>query len=47
VPSLAALPPGCPFANRCSEALDICHDTPAPWRAAAAGHHGRCHRIGE
>jgi len=42
-PSPSNLPPGCPFANRCPVALDICHHempTPAP------AHHGgevRCH----
>ncbi len=42
-PSPAALPPGCPFANRCPVVMEACHETmPDPVPA----HHGgevRCH----
>jgi oligopeptide/dipeptide ABC transporter ATP-binding protein len=42
-PSPAALPPGCPFANRCPLAMDVCKIEPPP--AVKAWHGGtvRCH----
>lgn len=42
-PSPARLPPGCPFANRCPVAMDICSEV---MPAATPAHHGgetRCH----
>ncbi|WP_028117147.1 oligopeptide ABC transporter ATP-binding protein OppD [Ferrimonas senticii] len=29
-PNLLALPPGCPFSARCTKAIEICHNQPAP-----------------
>ena len=40
-PSLLALPPGCPFAPRCTRASDLCADDPP--RLGDAGHGFRCH----
>jgi oligopeptide/dipeptide ABC transporter ATP-binding protein len=42
-PSPAALPPGCPFANRCPLAMDVCHSEPPPEVAAWHGGTVRCH----
>ncbi len=43
-PSLAAIPPGCPFAPRCPRAEDICrHDPPPPEIELFAGRTSACH----
>jgi peptide/nickel transport system ATP-binding protein len=42
-PSPAALPPGCPFANRCPLAMDVCSSEPPPEVAAWHGGTVRCH----
>jgi peptide/nickel transport system ATP-binding protein len=45
VPELHALPPGCPFADRCTVALPACtHQRPAPV-AISAGHQASCLRL--
>ena len=41
VPSLADLPPGCAFQERCFRRHAACGDTP-PWREVAPGQHARC-----
>jgi oligopeptide/dipeptide ABC transporter ATP-binding protein len=41
VPSLANLPPGCAFQERCFRRQDVCRAEP-PWRDIAPGHHARC-----
>ena len=43
-PDLAALPPGCAFAARCTLATDACRAAPPPVVALAAGHQVRCIR---
>jgi peptide/nickel transport system ATP-binding protein len=48
-PSLASLPPGCPFAARCPAAIDICR-TEEPALVEHGGpdrHLSACHRAGE
>lgn len=42
-PSPAALPPGCPFANRCPLVMDVCHAEPPPEVEAWHGGVVRCH----
>jgi peptide/nickel transport system ATP-binding protein len=42
VPELAALPPGCAFAERCALAEAACRSAPPPWRDVAPGHGARC-----
>ena len=42
-PSPAELPPGCPFANRCPIAMDVCHEAAPPEVAAWHGGTVRCH----
>lgn len=42
-PSPAALPPGCPFVNRCPLAMDVCHREPPPEVPAWHGGTVRCH----
>jgi oligopeptide/dipeptide ABC transporter ATP-binding protein len=42
-PSPAALPPGCPFANRCPLAMDVCRTEPPPVVEAWHGGTVRCH----
>lgn len=42
-PSPAALPVGCPFANRCPLAMDVCHREPPPEVVAWHGGTARCH----
>jgi peptide/nickel transport system ATP-binding protein len=39
-PELTALPPGCPFAPRCTEALDVCRDSLPPVHAMTTGRSG-------
>jgi oligopeptide/dipeptide ABC transporter ATP-binding protein len=41
VPSLANLPPGCAFQDRCFQRHEACREEP-PWQPIAAGHHARC-----
>jgi peptide/nickel transport system ATP-binding protein len=44
-PSLAALPPGCPFAPRCPLVIDICREAEPPLEAIGTlGHAAACHR---
>jgi len=45
-PDLANLPPGCAFAPRCGEAIDVCRQTVPEPSTTGAGHFARCHRIG-
>ncbi|WP_035714036.1 ABC transporter ATP-binding protein [Azorhizobium doebereinerae] len=42
VPSLAALPPGCRFANRCGCVTEACRAAEPAWRTAADGRGLRC-----
>ncbi len=42
-PDVAHLPPGCPFAPRCSRAEDICHSEFPPFVQVNADHHSLCH----
>ncbi|MFO7707449.1 MAG: ABC transporter ATP-binding protein [Desulfobacterales bacterium] len=41
VPSLANLPPGCAFQDRCFQRLEACREEP-PWQQMAVGHRARC-----
>jgi oligopeptide transport system ATP-binding protein len=41
-PDLIALPPGCPFAARCSLAIDICLKEKPPLQVVADGHRAAC-----
>ncbi|KAB2922817.1 MAG: ABC transporter ATP-binding protein [Dechloromonas sp.] len=43
VPSLAAMPGGCRFAERCPQVMAVCREQSPPWREVAAGHAVRCH----
>lgn len=45
-PDVAHLPPGCPFAERCERAEDICSREFPPFVEVAAGHHSLCHFAG-
>jgi peptide/nickel transport system ATP-binding protein len=47
VPSLAAMPTGCRFADRCAHVMPVCRELSPPWREIAAGHAVRCHWHGE
>ena len=38
---------GCPFRERCPEAMDRCGTVPPPWVEVAPGQHARCHLYGE
>ena len=40
---LANLPTGCPFAERCDRAEDICRNEYPPFVEVAEGHHSLCH----
>jgi oligopeptide transport system ATP-binding protein len=42
-PDVAHLPPGCPFAERCDRAEDICHCEFPPFVQINEGHHSLCH----
>ena len=44
VPELADLPVGCPFAERCTLAVDDCRRAPPPEQRVAPGHAVRCLR---
>jgi peptide/nickel transport system ATP-binding protein len=45
VPELADLPPGCPFAGRCSFTIPACHVTVPPPVTVEPGHQARCIRL--
>jgi peptide/nickel transport system ATP-binding protein len=47
VPSLAAMPSGCRFADRCAHVMAVCREVSPPWRDVASGHTVRCHWQGE
>ncbi|MBL8429643.1 MAG: dipeptide ABC transporter ATP-binding protein [Dechloromonas sp.] len=47
VPSLAAMPTGCRFADRCAHVMPVCREVSPPWREVADGHTVRCHWQGE
>src|SRR5260221_293821 len=42
-PDVAHLPPGCPFAERCDRAEEICHREFPPFVQINEGHHSLCH----
>jgi oligopeptide transport system ATP-binding protein len=42
-PDVAHLPPGCPFAERCDRAEDICHREFPPFVEINEDHHSLCH----
>ncbi|MBS1143406.1 MAG: transporter ATP-binding protein [Proteobacteria bacterium] len=42
VPSLAAMPAGCRFADRCAHVMPVCREVSPPWREVADGHSVRC-----
>ncbi len=42
-PDVAHLPPGCPFAERCERAEDICRREFSPFVEINEGHHSLCH----
>ncbi|MBK7392583.1 MAG: ABC transporter ATP-binding protein [Chloracidobacterium sp.] len=42
-PDVAHLPPGCPFAPRCSRVEDICHSEFPPFVEINEDHHSLCH----
>jgi oligopeptide transport system ATP-binding protein len=42
-PDVAHLPPGCPFAERCERAEEICSREFPPFVALTADHHSLCH----
>jgi len=46
VPSLAAMPAGCRFADRCAHVMPVCHEISPDWRGVAASHTLRCHWSG-
>ncbi|GAA2546507.1 ABC transporter ATP-binding protein [Pseudonocardia hydrocarbonoxydans] len=43
-PSLAELPPGCPFAPRCPLVVDRCRESEPELDAVRPDHHAACHR---
>ena len=43
VPSLAAMPAGCRFADRCPQVMAVCREQSPPWHEAGAGQQVRCH----
>ncbi len=45
VPELVDLPPGCPFAGRCSYTIDACYATRPPVTLLLGGHEVRCIRL--
>ena len=47
VPSLAAMPKGCRFAERCPQVFDRCRTKSPGWSEFAAGHRVRCHWVAE
>jgi len=46
-PDVAHLPPGCPFAERCDRAEDICRLEFPPFVEVSEGHHSLCHFAAE
>jgi oligopeptide transport system ATP-binding protein len=46
-PDVAHLPPGCPFAERCDRAEDICRTEFPPFVKIAENHHSLCHFANE
>jgi oligopeptide transport system ATP-binding protein len=46
-PDVAHLPPGCPFAERCERAEDICRREFPPFVALTSDHHSLCHFANE
>ena len=46
-PDVAHLPPGCPFAERCERAEDICRKEFPPFVEINADHHSLCHFAGD
>ncbi len=46
-PDVAHLPPGCPFAERCERAEDICRREFPPFVQINEGHHSLCHFANE
>jgi len=46
VPSLAAMPAGCRFADRCSHVMPQCRESAPGWRSVAASHTLRCYWMG-
>ena len=44
VPSLAAMPSGCRFAERCPHVMEVCRTVSPPWRETVPGH--RCAATG-
>ncbi len=46
VPSLAAMPAGCRFADRCAQVMAQCRTQSPAWREVAPGHQLRCHWSG-
>ena len=47
VPSLAAMPAGCRFAERCAQVMPVCRELSPEWRTAASAHQLRCHWSGQ
>ncbi len=45
VPSLADMPSGCPFADRCDRVLEACRAAPPPVVSVGPQHHARCLRV--
>ena len=43
VPSLAAMPAGCRFADRCAQVMPVCRERSPEWRETSVGHGVRCH----
>jgi peptide/nickel transport system ATP-binding protein len=43
IPSLIDPPPGCPFAPRCAQVMDVCHRSMPDVQYLSAGHWVRCH----
>ena len=39
---LTFLPPGCPFATRCPEAMQVCIERKCPWQELEPGHRASC-----
>jgi oligopeptide transport system ATP-binding protein len=42
-PDVAHLPPGCPFAERCERAVDLCRIEYPPFVQINENHHSLCH----